>query len=74
MSIKNSYDTVDLRQILLGTFHYFISFFHFDFPTIIQSGEEGRFPAFLLPPPLNPSDGTHGRGQISLKKFISKIW
>jgi len=59
--------------MLLDAFHYFISFFHFDSPTIIQSGLEGRSPAFLLPPPLNFSDGTHGKGQISLK-FISKIW
>jgi hypothetical protein len=74
MSMKNSKDTIDIRQILLGAFHYFISFFHFDSPTIIQSEVEGRFPAFLLAPPLTLSDGTHGRGQISLKKFISKIW
>jgi len=71
--MKNSNDTIDVRQILLDAFHYFISFFHFDSPTIIQSEVEGRFLAFLLPPPLNLSDDTHGRGQISLK-FVSKIW
>jgi hypothetical protein len=69
MSMKNPM-TLDIRQILLGAFHYFISFFYFDSPTIIPSGVEGRIPTFPLLPPLTLSDGIHGRGQISLKRDV----
>jgi hypothetical protein len=69
MSMKNPM-TLDICQISLGAFYYFMSFFYFDSHTIIQSGVEGRIPAFPLPPPLTLSDGTHGRGQISLKKDL----